>query len=114
MSRVSTWHNIDGVKNVGVAIFRSNGEYVFGPNTYQEEPKNKDFIKARRINYDVELNLNEGEYFIKVSLMGGSDNNIICFIEEGPHFWVERNYDLGRWGGVARLKYAWKNEENNR
>ena len=108
------WRNIDGVKNVGVAIFRSNGEYVFGPNTYQEKPKNKDFIKARRINYDVELNLNEGEYFIKVGLMGDSDNNIICFIEEGPHFWVEKNYDLGRWGGIARLKYAWKNEENNR
>lgn len=108
------WNNIDGVKNIGIAIFRSNGEYVFGPNTYQEKPKNKDFIKTRRINYNVELNLNEGEYFIKVGLMGDNDNNIICFIEEGPHFWVERNYDLGRWGGVVRLKYAWENEENNR
>jgi len=35
-----------GVKHVGVAIFRENGEYVYGPNTYQEKVKIADKNRA--------------------------------------------------------------------
>lgn len=94
-----------GVKHVGVAIFRENGEYVYGPNTYQEKVKVTD---KNRATYTVQLNLNEGSYFIKAGLMGADDTKTIAFTEEGPHFSVQRDYDHGRWGGVTKLKHTWK------
>lgn len=94
-----------GVKHVGVAIFRENGEYVYGPNTYQEKVKIAD---RNRATYTVQLNLNEGSYFIKAGLMGADDTKTIAFTEEGPHFSVQRDYGHGRWGGVTKLKHTWK------
>ena len=94
-----------GVKHVGVAIFRENGEYVYGPNTYQEKVKIAD---KNRATYTVQLNLNEGSYFIKAGLMGADDTKTIAFTEEGPHFSVQRDYNHGRWGGVTKLKHTWK------
>ncbi len=94
-----------GVKHVGVAIFRENGEYVYGPNTYQEKVK---IAGKNRAVYTVQLNLNEGSYFVKAGLMGADDTKTIAFTEEGPHFSVQRDYDHGRWGGVTKLKHTWK------
>lgn len=94
-----------GVKHVGVAIFRENGEYVYGPNTYQEKVK---IAGKNCATYTVQLNLNEGSYFIKAGLMGADDTKTIAFTEEGPHFSVQRDYDHGRWGGVTKLKHTWK------
>ena len=97
--------NYPDVKNVGVAIFRENGEYVFGPNTYQDKYKIKNINEAE---YTVKLNLNEGDYFIKAGLTGKRDIDTIAFIEEGPHFSVQRDYKHGRWGGVTNLDHTWK------
>ena len=94
-----------GVKHVGVAIFRENGEYVYGPNTYQEKTS---AIKDQTARYTVRLNLNEGKYFIKAGLMGANDTKVIAFIEEGPFFSVQRDYRHGRWGGVTKLDHTWK------
>jgi putative polysaccharide ABC transporter len=97
--------NYPDVKNVGVAIFRENGEYVFGPNTYQDKYRIKNINEAE---YTVKLNLNEGDYFIKAGLTGKRDIDTIAFIEEGPHFSVQRDYKHGRWGGVTKLDHTWK------
>ena len=94
-----------GVNHVGVAIFRENGEYVYGPNTYQEKTG---AIKDQTARYTVKLNLNEGRYFIKAGLMGANDTKVIAFIEEGPFFSVQRDYGHGRWGGVTKLDHTWK------
>ena len=94
-----------GVKHVGVAIFRENGEYVYGPNTYQEKTS---AIKDQTARYTVRLNLNEGRYFIKAGLMGANDTKVIAFIEEGPFFSVQRDYRHGRWGDVTKLDHTWK------
>ncbi|MBB1566981.1 ABC transporter ATP-binding protein [Candidatus Saccharibacteria bacterium] len=94
-----------GVKHVGVAIFRESGEYVYGPNTYQEKTS---AIKDQTARYTVKLNLNEGRYFIKAGLMGVNDTKVIAFIEEGPFFSVQRDYGHGRWGGVTKLDHTWK------
>ena len=94
-----------GVKHVGVAIFRENGEYVYGPNTYQEKTS---AIKDQTAHYTVKLNVNEGRYFIKAGLMGANDTKVIAFIEEGPFFSVQRDYGHGRWGGVTKLDHTWK------
>jgi ABC-2 type transport system ATP-binding protein len=95
----------EGVKNVGVAIFKVNGEYIFGPSTHQDKYQ----IKAgNQAEYHVSLNLNEGEYFIKASLSGDSGLNTIAFVEEGPHFVVKKDYEQGLWGGITKLDHTWK------
>lgn len=95
----------DNVKNIGVAVFLDNGEYVFGPNTYQDKYV---LSEGKEAYYEVKLNLNEGEYFLKASLMGSDDNDIIEFIEEGPHFNISKDYSLSRWGGVTKLDHKWR------
>ncbi len=104
--------NREAVKFAGVAIFRENGEYVFGPNSYQDNHKMPP--GQEDIYYNVKLNLNDGEYFIKAAIMGQNDVDIIEFVDEGPHFTVTRDYDSGRWGGVTKLDYSWGNIPNSR
>jgi len=95
----------ENVKNIGVAIFLDNGEYVFGPNTFQDK---YNLESKNQATYQVKLNLNEGEYFIKAALMGDSDNDVIEFIEEGPHFNITKDYDFTKWGGVTKLDHEWR------
>lgn len=97
------WDQPD-VGHVGVAVFRDNGEYVFGPNTYRDKHI---LSKDGEAEYEVALNLNEGGYFIKAALMGEDDDHMIAFVEEGPHFTVKRDYDRIKWGGVTHLEHKW-------
>lgn len=94
-----------GVEHIGVAIFRENGEYVFGPNTFRDKHVLPDGMTAE---YSVKLNLNEGEYFLKAALMGKDDSKMIEFIEEGPHFTIRRDYSNEQWGGVTKLEHKWQ------
>lgn len=96
-----TWDQKD-IKNVGVAIFKDNGEFVFGPNTHQDKHS---MVNQNESSCEFALNLNEGEYFIKAGIMGEDDKQIISFVEEGPHFFV--GSDGSKWGGVTKLEYGW-------
>jgi len=95
----------DNVKDVGVAIFRENGEFVFGTNTYQDKFKG---ITNKSIEYTVTLNLNEGNYFVRSGLTGKNDLDTIAYIGDGPHFTVKRDYTGGRWIGLTKLPYSWQ------
>jgi hypothetical protein len=78
---------------------------VFGPNTFRDKYTLQESGVAE---YNVKLNLNEGEYFLKAALMGKDDNHMIAFIEEGPHFTIKRDYSRARWGGVTHLEHEWR------
>lgn len=95
----------EGVQSGGVALFCGGGEYVFGPNTFQDKFKLK---KPNQLEYKVKLNLNEGQYFVKAGINGKNDYDRIAFIEEGPHFTVARDQNSPRWGGITKLEYEWK------
>jgi ABC-2 type transport system ATP-binding protein len=95
----------DGVKNIGVAVFKDNGEFVFGPNTYRDKYS---ISGKKQASCTIKLNLNEGEYFLKAGIMGEDDKQIISFIEEGPHFFV--GSDGSKWGGVTKLEYGWDSQ----
>jgi ABC-2 type transport system ATP-binding protein len=95
----------DSVHFAGVAIYREDGQYIFGPNTYQDKFELKD---TKQLSYSVKLNLADGRYFIKAGLADKSDIDWVAFVDEGPIFTVERDYSHGRWGGFGRLEYRWK------
>ncbi|HVW23035.1 MAG TPA: ABC transporter ATP-binding protein [Candidatus Saccharimonadales bacterium] len=99
-----TWGH-ENVGSGGVALFCEGGEYVFGPNTYQDKFK---LTKPNSLDYVVELNLNEGQYFVKAGINGKNDFDRIAFIEEGPHFTISRDQSSPRWGGITKLKYHWR------
>jgi ABC-2 type transport system ATP-binding protein len=92
------------VKNVGVAIVKQDGVFIYGPNTYQDKYN----IKGKdTVSYKVVLNLGEGRYFIKAGLFGNTDVMRIDFEEQGPSFAVTRNKEDNRWGGVVKLDHEW-------
>jgi len=95
----------DNVHFAGVAIYREDGQYIFGPNTYQDKFALKD---SKQLSYSVKLNLAEGRYFVKAGLADKSDVDWVAFVDEGPTFTVERDYNHGRWGGFGKLEYRWK------
>lgn len=99
-----SWEYSD-VNVVGVAIYREDGQYMFGPNTFQDGYQLKHEGRAK---YIVNLNLNEGHYFLKIGLGGKSDIDWKAFVEETSHFTVKRDYTGGRWGGVTKLNYEWE------
>lgn len=95
----------DKVQSVGVAIIKKSGEYVFGPNTFQDKVKLKEDQKY--FDYFVKLDIGEGDYFIKSGLFGKNDADRIDFQEKGPEFTVNRDSSSNRWGGLAKLRYSW-------
>lgn len=97
-----------GVKHAGVALYKENGEYVFGPNTFQDGSK---IINGKKLIYKVKLNLAEGNYFLQAGVFGEDDTITIDFEERGPLFAVSRNRNEPQWGGSVKLDHSWSIEE---
>lgn len=92
------------INNIGVAILRRDGVYMFGTNTYQD----KHSVVGKEILYTVSLDIAEGSYFLKVGAFGRTDKEKIDFLDEGPKFTVNRAYESrNRWGGVTQLERHW-------
>jgi hypothetical protein len=105
---VSWSKNISKVKNVGVAIIKNSGEYIFGANTLEKPPE----LKHSTITYDVMLSLGPGKYYLMAGLFGKTKYDQISFQEHGPQFIVEAD-PLDTEHGTARLQNSWV-EKNDR
>ncbi len=93
----------DLIKNVGVALVKQTGEYVFGTNTFVDT-KN---IKGKRIAYSVKLDIGPGEYRFVVGTFGEKETDIIKFVEDTPVFSIRQAGTLG-WQGITKLDHNWK------
>lgn len=90
------------VKNVGVAIVKNSGEYIFGPNTFGQKLKFKD----NNFKFDVKLTIGQGTYHLKIGLFGDSEKEIIEFEEHAQDFLVKKKLnDTSQ--GIVRLKHTW-------
>lgn len=98
------WNN-DTVKNVGIAIMKQSGEYIFGPNTLNDKFKLKEGVRS--IDYIVDLDINSGDYFLKVGLFGKTSGEVIEFIDNGPVIVVDNDSDK-KWGGISFLGHKWR------
>ncbi len=94
-----------GIQNVGVAIMKQSGEYIYGPNTYRDKIKLKKGKNS--LDYIVDLNIGPGDYYLKAGLFGSTDSEVLEFIDEGPSFIIETKKPLG-WGGVTELQHGWE------
>ena len=90
-------------QNIGIAIHKTSGEYVFGTNTINTVKK----LTSNQASYDVELNIGPGTYYIVVGLFAETDSEVIDFMPRGPDFIIQSrvdDYDEG----LTRLKNNWK------
>lgn len=91
---------VKGVENIGAALFKTSGEYIFGTNTIIDK-KN---VKGSKISVDYSLLLGEGEYYFKVGLFGKTDKEVIRFIDKGPKFTIRSKEN---WQGIVKLSHQW-------
>jgi len=94
----------ENVENVGVALFKNDGSYVFGTNTFIE---GKSFTRKKAINYKLRLNVSEGEYFFKVGLFGENDQLKVAFDNNAARITVNKNRNDFRWQGMTKLESEW-------
>lgn len=94
------WDPDERIKNIGVAIFKDDGQYVFGANTILD----KVALKGNAINYSFETNLGAGHYALQVGFFGETDSDKVYFITEGPEFTVNSPVT---WGGITHLDHNW-------
>lgn len=90
------------IKNVGIAIVKTNGEYVFGVNTLDDR---FDFV-GNEISYDVKLTIGTADYSLIVGVFGEKNDDVIDLINDAAQFSVDSG--TKRWGGTAQLNYEWK------
>ena len=90
------------VKNIGVAVYKNSGEYVFGANTLLDDIK----LKKHTIEYTINASLGPGNYHFKVNAFGATDRDIIEFIDDGPSFTVKAS--KLKWEGLTPLEHQWK------
>lgn len=104
--RVKIQWDYDQVENCGVAVFSSTGQYIYGTNTYVEK---KTLLKNKTsVEYEVNLSLMPGDYFLKVGLFGATDKQRIAFEENGSNFIVNSDKSKPRWGGIVKLESNWR------
>lgn len=85
---------------IGVAIVRSDGEYVFGSNTRNT------VLKRAEVSCTIKLDIGPGRYSVKVAVLSKS-GDVIDLKDEA---YIFRIIDDGRTdiGGLSRLEYTYK------
>lgn len=91
------------VRNVGVAIYKNSGEYVFGTNTIIEKLT---LTNKHKAVYTVKAALGVGNYHFRIGLFGKTDRDIVFFMDDGPQFAV-KDKSL-QWQGIVQLEHNWE------
>jgi ABC-2 type transport system ATP-binding protein len=91
------------IKNVGIALQRQSGEYVFGANTILDNYN----IKGNHLEYKIQLNLGDGDYEFKLGLFGEKEDEVLEFID-GPKLFLDIPRYQIKWGGVTKLEHSWE------
>lgn len=98
-----SWEPDDRIKNVGVALFRDDGQYMFGANTILDETK----IEGNRLKYEFDIDVGSGQYNLQIGFFGETDSEHVYFITKGPKFSVTSPIT---WQGATYLKHDWQVE----
>jgi len=98
-----TWKNPD-ITEASITIVKESGETVFGVGTYQDKYK---MGKNERVSFRIKLDINEGDYYLKVGLGKKGQPLPVVMIDEGPRFTVNRDKQAPRWEGFSLLDHSW-------
>lgn len=99
-----TWpKDLSGVENVGIALIKKSGEYIYGTNTIGDNPK----LRGGTIGYNLKLTLGPGKYYLMVGLFGKDKYKVIEFLDHGPEIILEEDLNEKE-DGVVRLNHTWE------
>jgi len=100
--KISWPKSMKNVKNVGLAIIKNSGEFMFGSNTIGTNP----VLSNNNIEHKLELNLGPGKYYLMAGLFGDTARDIITFLERGPQVILVDDPN-SKLDGMVRLNYKW-------
>lgn len=106
MRLVVSWQRED-VENVGISIHKQSGERMFSTNTFETNLQAK-IKQAKKITYEVDLNLAPGTYYIRARLLGDSPHKTLELVNDGPLFDIFSPDRSARVEGLVRLPHEWK------
>ncbi len=92
----------DRIKNLGVALVKQTGDYIFGANTILDEFN----IKGKKAEYKIKLDIGPGSYLLRVGFFGDTDQDKIDLIKDGPRIEIDAEGEQN-WGGVVYLDHEW-------
>ena len=98
-----SWPRSQKVAWAGVSISGINGEYIFGTNTGMIE------ISENNIDYEVDLNLGPGDYYLTAAIKD-LDGNLIESYEKISTFTVYSDYSPTI-GGLTRMKHKYTTQK---
>lgn len=99
-----SWAPNPRVKNVGVAIIKDTGEYVFATNTIIDGFK----VKSNSLEYEVTCNLIPAKYTLAIGLFGDNDADIVTYDPSHTEFVVEPAKNAESWAGLTKLSHKWR------
>jgi ABC-2 type transport system ATP-binding protein len=93
-----------GIKNVGIALYKSTGERIFATNTLFDKVK----VSGNSITYNLKLDVAPGEYFFRVRTYTDVNSSISTgIIERTPFFAVDADEE-NVIDGLVPLEYNWE------
>jgi len=98
------WPKSMKVQNVGIALLKESGEYIYGSNTFNQNGLK--LASRDSIQYELGLNIGEGRYHLSYAVFGSSNEDIVEFIQNGPSFIVTAKPNTS-WEGITRLSSKW-------
>ncbi len=101
--KISWPEQLSSVKNLGLAIHKNSGEYMFGDNTLDKDID----VSKRVVTYKVKLALGPGKYHLVAGLFGETARDTIDFEHHGPEFIIKMNPN-DKFQGLVRLKGDWE------
>ena len=96
-----SWKQDERIKNAGVAIFRDDGQYMFGTNTIID----KKSVGKDGVVYEFMANMGGAHYFVQSALFGASEEDRVYSIYDGPNFSVSTP---PTWQGAIYLDHEWR------
>jgi len=98
-----TWKKGLPVKNVGVAVIKDTGEFVFATNTLIDGAQ----VSGNHVDYTLTCNLIPARYSLAIATFGKTDTEMIDYSPNFTEFIVEPYPGMDNWAGVTRLTHTW-------
>lgn len=94
------WRSSD-IKNVGIALLKQSGEYIYGPNTISDNIK----ISDGSITYRLKLDVQKGSYKFMIAFFGKTKYDRLYLLDRNLGVNVESKNN--EWSGLVKLKSEW-------
>jgi len=90
------------IHNIGVALIKNSGEYIYGPNTIAD---GIDVSESRRVSYKLKLDVREGTYKLLLAFFGQTAQERLYMLEKNLN--IEVKNENQNWSGLVKLKHEW-------